>query len=223
MPRKNLRDLNGKPLITYAIEPGLEAEKVDRVIVSTDDDEIAAVAEKWGAEVPFVRPAELAEDDTPDLPVYRHLIDWLRENENYTFDYLLNLRCTTPFKTPEIIDAAIDALDAGDCDSVRTAHLVAGEEHPYWMFKKAPDGLASSFVDGIKLEDYHQRQLLPPCYALNFLVDAMKVDVVMNAPYPCGTKVKLLETDPARAVDIDTERDLIVCEALMRTGFLSTI
>ncbi len=218
VPRKNIRPLLGKPLIAYAIEPGLAAKKVDRVIVSTDDAEIAEVAISCGAEVPFTRPSELAKDSTPDLPVYQHLINWLEENEGYKFDFLLNLRCTTPFKTPAMIDDAVALLAEGGCDSVRTAHQVAGEEHPYWMFKKRPDGLAEPFVDGIKLENYHQRQLLPPCHALNFLVDAMRVDVVMNSDYPCGKKVRLLEVDPARAVDIDTERDFVICEALLKAG-----
>lgn len=221
VPRKNIRNLCGKPLIAYAVEPGLAAKKVDRVIVSTDDEEIAKIARYLGAEVPFIRPKELAEDTTPDLPVYRHLIEWLDEDEGYTFDFLLNLRCTTPLKTSEMIDAAVDILSKEDCDSVRTAHQVAGEEHPYWMFKKGENGIASSFVDGIKLEEYHQRQLLPPCYALNFLVDAMRVDVVMKAPYPCGNKVKLLEIAPNLAVDIDTENDFLVCEALLKAGLFT--
>lgn len=222
VPRKNIRDLFGKPLIAYAIEPGLKAQTVDRVIVSTDDEEIAEIAKSYGAEVPFMRPAEIAQDGTADQPVYRHLVEWLQENEGYIFDYLVNLRCTTPLKTPEMIDDAVNLLKAGDCDSVRTANLVRGEEHPYWMFKKGADGVAESFVDGIKLENYHQRQLLPPCYALNFLVDAMRVDVVMNSSYPCGTKVKLLEIeDVLRTLDIDTEEDLVICQALLEAGVIN--
>lgn len=221
VPRKNIRNLCGKPLIAYAIEPGLQAETIDRVIVSTDDDEIAEIAKEYGAEVPFIRPAELAEDNTADMPVYRHLIEWLRDNEGYSFDYLVNLRCTTPLKTSKMIDDAVNLLKAGDCDSVRTANQVAGEEHPYWMFKKGENDIAESFVEGIKLEDYHQRQLLPPCYALNFLVDAMRVDVVMNSSYPCGTKVKLLEIeDVLRTIDIDTEEDLVICQALLEAGLV---
>ena len=221
VPRKNIRDLYGKPLIAYAIEPGLQATTIDRVIVSTDDEEIADIAKEYGAEVPFIRPTELAEDNTADMPVYRHLIEWLKENEDYSFDLLVNLRCTTPLKTAKMIDDAVNLLKTGNCDSVRTANLVRGEEHPYWMFKKGDDGIAESFVDGIKLEDYHQRQLLPPCYALNFLVDAMRVDVVMKSSYPCGTKVKLLEIeDILRTLDIDTEEDLAICNALLEAGLV---
>ena len=86
--RKNLVNLNGKPLIAYAIEAGLTCKEVDRVIVSTDDPEIAKVALKYGAEVPFRRPQELAQDDTPDRPVFLHLIEWLKETQGYNFEYL---------------------------------------------------------------------------------------------------------------------------------------
>ncbi len=224
IPDKNIINLCEKPLIAYAIEAGLAASSVNRIIVSTDDEEIANIAKEYGAEVPFVRPAELAEDNTPDLPVYRHLVEWLHDNENYSFDNLVNLRCTTPLKTPKMIDDAVRLLNNTDCDSVRTANQVSGEEHPYWMFKKRNDGTAESFIDGIKLENYHQRQLLPPCYALNFLVDAMRVDVVMTSSYPCGDKVKLLEIeDTLRIIDIDTKEDLVICEAILEAGLISTM
>ena len=118
IPKKNLTALRTKPLLVYAIEVGLESKEIDRVILSTDEPEIAEVGIKYGAEVPFLRPAELAQDDTPDRPVFIHLIEWLRNNEGYVFDCLINLRCTTPLKKVEHIRQALHLMNTEDCSSV---------------------------------------------------------------------------------------------------------
>ncbi|HQC21081.1 MAG TPA: acylneuraminate cytidylyltransferase family protein, partial [Anaerolineaceae bacterium] len=98
IPRKNIRDFGGAPLIAWSIAAALRAETVTRVIVSTDDEEIAAVAREWGAETPFLRPAELAQDDTTDYPVFRHALDWLAAHENYRPEVVVQLRPTSPVR-----------------------------------------------------------------------------------------------------------------------------
>lgn len=104
IPRKNLRDFAGAPLIAYSIAAALQAELVTRVIVSTDDSEIAEVARAWGAETPFVRPAQFAQDDSTDLPVFEHALQWLRENEGYQPEIVIQLRPTSPIRPVGLLD-----------------------------------------------------------------------------------------------------------------------
>ena len=207
--------LRGKPLINYAIDAGLACDEINRVIVSTDDHDIARVALDLGAEVPFIRPAELAQDDTPDKPVFMHLIDWLKENESYEFDYLVNLRCTTPLKQMAHIKEAIRLIKTKDCDAVRTVEKISGKYHPYWIFKLDAQGFGTSFVEGIDTKTYYQRQLLPPAYSINALVDVMKTEVLSNQDNTYGTRIRLLETDPVYSLDIDSKKDLLICESIM--------
>lgn len=215
IPRKNLALLGGRPLISWAIAVGLACPEIDRVIVSTDDSEIAEVAREHGAEVPFLRPVELAQDDTPDAPVFIHLLRWLDEHEGYRPDALVNLRCTTPLKRVEHVSAALGLLFASGCDSVRTMDRIQGKHHPYWMFKQDAQGFATTFIDGLDLKKYHRRQLLPPAWSINALVDAMTVRAVLGPRPPYGECMRLLETDPLYSIDIDTPKDLLVCQALL--------
>jgi CMP-N-acetylneuraminic acid synthetase len=216
IPRKNLADLGGRPLLARAIEGGLACPEISRVIVSTDDAEIAAVGREYGAEVPFLRPAELAADDTPDLPVFRHLLSWLLENEEFACDFLVNLRCTTPLRRPEHIGAAVRALaEAPGADSLRSVDRIQGKHHPYWMFAKDDEGFSAPFVAGIDVQrDYYRRQLLPPAWSINALVDVMRPSVIFSPQGPYGERMLLLETDPIFSIDIDTPKDLVVCRAL---------
>lgn len=216
IPRKNLADLGGRPLLAHAIAGGLACPEVDRVIVSTDDPEIAEAGRAWGAEAPFLRPAVLAVDDTPDLPVFRHLLDWLRENEGFACDLLVNLRCTTPLRRPEHIGQAVRALAAApQAESLRTVDRIQGKHHPYWMFAKNEQGFAAPFVAGVNTQrDYYRRQLLPPAWSINALVDVMRAPVVLSNAGPYGERMMLLETDPIFSIDIDSPKDLIVCRAL---------
>lgn len=215
IPRKNLCMLGGKPLIAYAIEIGLKSPGIDRVIVSTDDAEIAQTAKKYGAEVPFMRPADIAMDNSPDKDVFLHLINWLKKEENYDFDFLMNLRCTTPFKKMEHISRILEMVDDEDCDSVRTVTKVKGKCHPYWVVKLDSENHAIPFLDDIDIYKYHQRQLLPPAYFINGVVDVIKRDVILNSKTLYGSRMKILETDPLYAIDIDTIDDLHLCEALL--------
>lgn len=215
IPKKNLALLKGRPLLAYAVEVGLNCREIDRVIVSTDDPEIAGMALALGAEVPFLRPPELARDDTPDRPVFIHCINWLKERDGYEFDYLVNLRCTTPLKRPEHVRAALELIRKENCDSVRTVDLVRGKHHPYWTLKNGKTGYGIPFVDGVEIARYHQRQLLPPAYSINALVDVMRVSSLVTCENLYGDRMKLLETDPLFSVDIDTPKDLVLCEAIM--------
>ena len=140
IPRKNIIDFAGFPLISYSIAAGLAAETVTRVIVSTDDDEIAEISRRYGAETPFVRPAELSQDNTPDLPVFRHALEWLAENEDYRPDIVVQLRPTSPFRRVRHIDDAVYRLiGRPDADAVRTVCLPF--QNPFKMWRIGLDGI----------------------------------------------------------------------------------
>ena len=143
VPHKNIRPLCGKPLIAWTIEVALACPTLERIIVSTDDLAIAEVARTYGAEVPFIRPAKLAQDDTPDLPVYNHTLMWLAENENYFPELVAWLRPTVPLRAVQDVEAAVALLQRSDFDCVRS--VCKAEHHPYWM-KRLDNGCLVPFV-----------------------------------------------------------------------------
>lgn len=214
LPGKNIKDLHGKPLISYTIDAALKSSMLDRVIVTTDDEAIASAALQYKAEVPFMRPAELASDTSPDRPVIIHAVEWLKENENYSVDAVALLRPTTPFKTAELIDSCIKKLNESDYSAIRTVTRSEGVFHPYWQLKSV-DGYLQVFLDDVDLNKYYQRQLLPECYRVNGVVDLMKTDALMNGDTQYGDKIGFIELEESSAVDIDTEFDFNLCEYLM--------
>src|SRR5512134_4019719 len=130
IPRKNIRSFAGYPLIAWSIAAAKQAACVTRIIVSTDDAEIAAVAREYGAETPFLRPAELAQDQTTDLPVFEHVIEWLEANEGYQPDIVIQLRPTSPIRPKDCIDHAVKILmEHTEADCVRG--VVTAGQNPY--------------------------------------------------------------------------------------------
>jgi CMP-N,N'-diacetyllegionaminic acid synthase len=215
VPRKNVRVLGGKPLIVWTIKQALAATSVDRVVVSTDDPEIAAVAKQHGAEVPFMRPAELAADDTPDLPVFLHALDELAA-AGYRPELAAWLRPTAPLRDVVDIDAAVALLQATGADCVRS--ICREDHHPFWSKRLEGDRLLP-FVEGVRDADFPQRQLLPPAYRLNGAVDVARCASVHGA---AGTlfdgDVRGYVMPAARSVDIDSELDFEVAELLITRG-----
>jgi redox-sensitive bicupin YhaK (pirin superfamily) len=144
IPGKNIRDFAGHPLLTYSIAAGLQAELVTRVIVSTDSEAIAEVARRYGAETPFLRPAEFAQDNTLDLPVFQHALTWLAENEGYRPDIVVQLRPTSPVRPANLVDQAVRLLaDHPEADSVRG--VVPAGENPHKMWRIDPQGRMHGF------------------------------------------------------------------------------
>jgi CMP-N-acetylneuraminic acid synthetase len=203
----------GRPLIAYAIEVGLRSPSVERVVVSTDDEEIAEVARACGAEVPFMRPAELAGDAVADLPVFMHVLNELRETQGYRPEYVLNLRCTTPFKTVEDVENVIAKLALPEYDSVRTMTQVHGVYHPHWMYIDK-GGFAKSFVPDLDPEEAFQRQSLPEVFRLNGVVDGIKSRNIINFESLWGNKIGLVSVKEERSFDIDTEFDFRLAEII---------
>jgi len=213
IPRKNLVNVLGNPLIAYTIEVAKDCRCLDRVIVSTDDEEIRAVALEYGAEVPFLRPRELAEDHVPDKPVFVHALRWLEENENYRPDIVLNLRPTSPLRLVQDIEKVVEKIITTGCDSVRTVCRV--NHHPYWMKKLEGDRLIP-FIKGKDERIYYQRQLLPPVYRITGSIDAMRRDVILNSDFLYGEDVRAVIIPPERSYEVDTPLDLKIIEFLLK-------
>jgi len=217
LPRKNIKQLHGIPLIAYSIAAGLQAKHISRVIVSTDDAEIAEVARTWGAEVPFIRPGKLAQGDTPDFGVFQHALKWLAEQENYVPDVIVQLRPTSPFRPPECVDQAVDLLlDDRIADSVRT--IVPSGQNPYKMWRIAEKGYISPLLKapaGI-VEPYNTpRQQLPPTYWQTGHVDVARYPTIMKKDSMSGDRILPLILDPRYAIDLDTESDWSRAEWVM--------
>ncbi|ETR65790.1 MAG: cytidylyltransferase (CMP-NeuAc synthetase), partial [Candidatus Magnetoglobus multicellularis str. Araruama] len=186
--RKNLVNLNGKPLVAYSIEHALNSKKIDRVMVSTEDKEIMEVSKQYGAEVPFLRPKELAEDHVLDIPVFEHALEYLTEIEGYKPEILVHLRPTAPYRKIEWIDEAIDMLvKSTHADSVRSVSMP--DQHPYRIFTIDNEG----FLDPI-MKHKHQtpyllrRQDLPSMYYYNCVIDVTKPSTIRNKKSMTGNK-----------------------------------
>jgi N-acylneuraminate cytidylyltransferase len=207
IPRKNARLLGGLPLVAYSIEAGLAARTVDRVIVSTDDDEIAAIARRFGADVPFTRPHALGGDMTPDLPVFRHALEWLDAHDGWVPDIVVQLRPTSPFRPPDCVDAAVTLLrtDAA-ADSVRG--VIAASQNPYKMWRLESDGAMRPLLQTDGVESYNRpRQELPVTYWQTGHVDAIRASTIREKGSMSGVRIRALVIDSAYACDIDTEAD----------------
>jgi len=194
IPRKNIRDFAGYPLIAYSISAGLKSELVTRVIVSTDDDEIAEVARKYGAETPFMRPSLFAEDNTTDLPVFEHALNWLAENEDYHPDIVVQLRPTSPIRPPSCVDSAIRILLANpDADSVRGVVPVGQNPHKMWRLPDGENAPMQNLLDvaGIAEPYNAPRQSLPPIYWQTGHVDAIRPHTILTQKSMTGRSFSL--------------------------------
>lgn len=181
IPGKNIMLIGGKPLIAYSILQALESQRINRVIVSTDDAQIADVSRQWGAEVPFIRPAEFAQDLSPDIDVFRHTLNWLKENEQYEPDLIVHLRPPGPVRRVNLIDQAIDQLLAHpEADALRSVALAL--QTPFKMWQMTDDGHMQPVLrlEGVPDSQSLPRQKLPPVYWQNGYVDVIRPRAVLE-------------------------------------------
>lgn len=207
IPRKNVKELDGKPLIAYIIETALDVEEIDRVIVSTDDEEIAEVAKKYGAEVPFTRPEGLARDETPTLPVLQHTVEYLEENENYTPDVVVLLYATSPLLDAERVSEAIEMLKDGEFDFDSVLSVVEDRKH-YWIE-------TNGRYDRLYPKVLENRQLTKPLFKENGAIYVCKTDLLMEEGKITGGNVGLLVMEEDESIDIDEPLDFNVAEGLL--------
>jgi N-acylneuraminate cytidylyltransferase len=220
IPRKNIRLFAGYPLIAWSIAAAKRSELVTRVIVSTDDEEIAAVAREWGAETPFLRPAEFAQDKTTDLPVFEHALKWLSDVEGYRPDILIQLRPTSPIRPRTMVDDAINILlGHADADSVRGVVPAAQNPFKMWRFNGEDKPLKPLLgVEGIPEPYNAPRQILPPAYWQTGHIDAIRISTITQKNSLTGDVVYPLMIDPKYTVDIDTLPDWAKYESLVYSG-----
>jgi len=225
IPRKNIRDFAGHPLIAYSIAAGIKAESVTRVIVSTDDERIAEISRKYEAETPFLRPAELAQDDTTDLPVFQHALAWLAEHEGYAPEVVVQLRPTSPVRSVGLVDEAVRILlDHPEVDSVRGVVPASQNPHKMWRID-AKSGRMKNLLDVPGLaEPYNApRQMLPPVYWQTGHVDAIRAGTILEQKSMSGKVILPVMIDPRYMVDIDNLLDWQRAEWLVYNGGLEMV
>lgn len=209
IPKKNIRKLCGKPLIAYIIETAQKVREIDKVIVSTEDKEIAEIAKKYGAEVPFIRPKELAKDKTPTLPVLQHAVRWLEEKEKYRPEIVVLLYATSPLLTDKKVSEAIRMIIEGDFDSVLS---VVEDRGHYWIEHK--DGYERLYPQVIR-----NRQFIKPLLRENGAVYVCKTHLLMKQNEIVGGKIGFLVMKKWESIDIDEPKDFEFTEfLLMKTG-----
>ena len=220
IPRKNIRSFAGYPLIAWSIAAAKQSRLVTRVIVSTDDEEIAEVAREWGAETPFFRPAELAQDKTTDLPVFEHALKWLEEIEGYHPEIVVQLRPTSPIRPKNMVDDAVHILlNHEDADCVRG--VVPAGQNPFkmWRFDGEEKPLKPLLeVPGIAEPYNAPRQILPAVHWQTGHIDAIRIATIVNKKSLTGNVIYPLAVDPRYTVDIDTLTDWAKYEQVIYSG-----
>ena len=211
--KKNLRLLAGKPLIGWAIEVARNCRSLDRVIVSTEDAEIAEVARKCGAEVPFIRPQELAEDNSPELGVWQHALRTLEAVDGKLPEVVVSVPTTSPARDPEDVEACIAELlrfEADLCLTVRPA-----QRNPFFNMIKLEDGWASLVISTAAAT--FRRQDAPTLYDITTVAYAARSKYVLGAQRLLEGKIRAVVVPAERAVDIDSELDLAFADFLMKS------
>lgn len=224
IPKKSIYPCAGKELLYYTIKSAQASKSITRLIITTDDEEITEVAKKYGVEVPFMRPKELAEDLTPDLPVFEHTLKWLKENENYEPDAIVHLRPTSPIRSGADIDAAVQMLlENSDAESVRSVVVP-----PHTPFKLYRHDESEKFLKPILIKDYPDvfekypepynmpRQVLPPTWKHCGYVDVLRPNVVTEKHSMSGKNIMPLKIANWRDIDIDNKREFRETEDLIK-------
>ena len=214
VPRKNLVPILGKPLIAYTIEAALQSRRLSRAVVSTDDEEIARVSRDCGAEVPFLRPPELATDSALSLGVMQHAVREMERLEGKKYDVAVMLQPTTPLRLGSDIDTGIDLLLKSGADAVISV-VEVGAHHPLRMKKVLEDGQLVNFIDQ-GFEDMRPRQELPPVYIRNGALYITRRDVLVNENSFTGKDCRAYEMPEDRSVNIDSESDIILAEYYLK-------
>lgn len=217
--RKNARILCGKPLVQWTIEAALDTSTLTRIIVSTEDEEIAAIARSCGAGVPFMRPAELACDDTPTFPVVQHALRTLLKLGE-EFDAVCLLQPTSPFRKAFDIDRCVELLAASGADSVVSVRRVPSEYNPYWVFFRMPEGTLELSMGGT--EPIPRRQLLPPAFHRDGTIYVTRQDTILSENNLYGRRMLGYEMTRVNDVNIDTLADWDLAERMMQENHLAT-
>lgn len=213
IPHKNIRLINNKPMLSYSIEHAKKSGYINRIILSTDSEEYAEIGRQYGAEVPFLRPAEYATDTALDIDVFYHCLNQLKKTEEYHADIVVQLRPTYPIRDIRDIDAMIEILIKDpSLDSVRS--IAPAKEIPYKMWLKDNEGILTPIVKDIP-ECYNMpRQQLPKVYFQNACIDVARGDIILNRRSMTGDRIYGYEMK--KNYDIDTEEEFRLAEEYIR-------
>lgn len=212
LPGKNIRPLGGKPLIAWSIEQALAVKRIERVIVSTDSEEIVAVARAYGAQVPFMRPPELARDDSPEWLAWRHALAFLKESEGDMPEVMLSVPATAPLRLPIDLENCLDAYTKGDADVV----ITVSEAHrsPYFnMVRENADGSVGLVIPPTSA--IARRQDVPVVYDMSTVAYVVRSEFVLSSDYLFKGRVRAVQVPKKRAIDIDTLFDFQIAEHLL--------
>lgn len=216
VPHKNIRPLRGIPLIVYSIEISLKCPSIQRTFVSTDSQRIADVARNAGAEVPFLRPGRLAQDDTRDLPVFQHFLEWLKQNRIPLPDAIFQFRPTSPSRSVSKIEEAVELLKKNpEADSIRG--VVEPEQNPYKMWTIAEDGFMRPLlsITGVSEPFNEPRQSLPKVYWQIGYLDLIRTRTILEKNSLTGTLILPLRIESKDSIDIDDESSFRRAELLL--------
>jgi CMP-N,N'-diacetyllegionaminic acid synthase len=213
VPRKNIRSIAGAPLIAYTISEAMRSRYLTRYVVSTDDEEIRQVALNFGAEAPFLRPAEFSSDTSSSVSALQHAVGWLEQQEGQKYDYVVEMMCTNPMKTVEDIDACIEKLTSSGADSVIAVHQLK-DHHPTRIKKIIDDRIVDFCIP--EIPESRRQDLKPEAYIRSGSIYALRRDHLMIE----GRRYGSIESRPyilpeERAVNVDTEIDFLVAERLL--------
>jgi N-acylneuraminate cytidylyltransferase len=216
VPGKNIRKLGGKPLIGWAIQAAQKVERISRVIVSTDSEEIARIARKMGAEVPFMRPVELAGDTSPEWGVWRHALNWMNKNpENRRkIDGLVVVPPTAPLRRVSDINSCIDEYEMYDTDVVIT--VCDSHRSPYFNMVKLDDKGEATLVLPPPAT-FHRRQDVPAVYDITTVAYVVRPEFVLQHDSLFAGRVRTVKVPVESGLDIDTEHDFNIAEVLLTT------
>lgn len=213
LPRKNIRNLLGKPLIAWSIEAALNSKVVDRLIVSTDDKEISNVAKFWGAEVPFIRPAELAQDNSTTFSVIEHALNWLEHEQKYVPDHLVLLEPTSPLRDATDVERAFDQLKQSKASSI-VGICLTEVQHPVFMYLKNDSGKLKPYQNNS--EKVIRRQDLEQTYFLEGSIYISQTQVLLEEKTFYHGNTIGYEVPKWKSPEIDDEIDWLLTEVIMK-------
>lgn len=213
LPRKNVLDFCGKPLIAWSIEQANSVQKIDRVIVSTDCEEIAKLAVKYGAEVPFMRPSELGQDTSPEWDSWRHALNYIREEQGSYPEVIVSVPTTSPLRSVSDIEKCIDLFQKEKPDAVIT--VTDAQRNPYFnMVKETTNGRSSLVFE--PAENISNRQAAPKIYDMTTVAYVVKSDFVIKNTSLFDGDVVHVHVPRERAIDIDHKIDFDFAELIMK-------
>lgn len=204
LPHKNIRLLAGHPLIAYSIKAALDCPVISQVIVSTDSEQIARIAKSYGAKIPFIRPAEYAQDLSTDLDVFNHTLQWLEKHENYAPDLVVQLRPTSPVRFKNDLENCIQKLQNSDADSLRIVTPAFNNPFKMWMIDDHNKPMKPLLNPDLTSETYNQpRQNLPQIYWQTGTLDVIRTQVIREKKSMSGKIILPYLIEQKFAVDID--------------------